>query len=45
MVNPWLDLLYKLIIGNERALLDQVANQLKAGTDRSGRMAAMVNKL
>ena len=29
MVNLWLDLLYKLMIGNERALLDQVANQLK----------------
>ena len=29
MVNLWLDFLYKLVIGNERPLLDQVANQLK----------------
>ena len=29
MVNLWLDLLYKLMIGSERTLLDQVANQLK----------------
>jgi len=29
MVNLWLDFLYKLVLGNERPLLDQVANQLK----------------
>ncbi|MBZ4195097.1 MAG: methyl-accepting chemotaxis protein [Candidatus Contendobacter sp.] len=29
MVNFWLDMVYKFMIGGERALLDQVANQLK----------------
>ena len=29
MVNLWFDYLYKLILGGERAMLDQVANQLK----------------
>lgn len=29
MVNLWFDYLYKLVLGGERAMLDQVANQLK----------------